>query len=139
MFCKLHKFLKKASVMESLFCRTVSSHPCNCTKEITITGVFFIVPFQLNLHFISSLFCLKAYSRVKKQFLTIEGPLKMKKSLFHVKYSFCSWLFGYVEKRLDKKAIVNFKIYGTTDWKTNNYNTHITQYVKTIRQWNLVS
>ena len=26
-------------------------------------------------------------------------------------FIFLSWLFGYVEKRLDKKAMVNFKIY----------------------------
>ena len=33
---------------------------------------------------------------------------------------------------LDKK--VNFKIYDITDWTKNNYNTHITQYLKkTIR------
>ena len=37
--------------------------------------------------------------------------------LFHVKvsflieiFTFLCWLFGYVEKRLDKKAMVNFKI-----------------------------
>ena len=39
-------------------------------------------------------------------------------------------LFGYVEKRLDKKAMVSFKIYDVADWATNNYNIHITQYVK---------
>ena len=39
-------------------------------------------------------------------------------------------LYGYVEKRLDKKAMVNFKIYNVTDGTTNNYNTHIAQYVK---------
>ena len=32
-----------------------------------------------------------------------------------------SWLFGYVEKRRDNKAKVNFKIYDVTDWTTNNY------------------
>ena len=32
-----------------------------------------------------------------------------------------SWLFGYVEKRRDNKAKVNFKIYDATDWTTNNY------------------
>ena len=37
------------------------------------------------------------------------------------------WPFGYVEKQLDKKAAVNFKIYNLTDWATDNYNTHITQ------------
>ena len=30
-----------------------------------------------------------------------------------------SWLFGYVETQLDKKAMVNFKIYDVTDWKPN--------------------
>ena len=30
-----------------------------------------------------------------------------------------------VEKRLDKKLKVNFKISDVTDWKTNNYNTYI--------------
>ena len=37
---------------------------------------------------------------------------------------------GNVEKRLDKKAMVNLKIYGNTDWATNDYNTNITQYRK---------
>ena len=26
--------------------------------------------------------------------------------------------------------MVNFKMYDVTDWTTNNYNTHITQYLK---------
>ena len=38
--------------------------------------------------------------------------------------------FGYVEKRLDKKGKVNFKIYDITNWRTNNYNRHITEYLK---------
>ena len=40
------------------------------------------------------------------------------------------WLFGYVEKRFDKKAKVNFEVCDVTDWTTNNYNTHISQYLK---------
>ena len=33
------------------------------------------------------------------------------KSLFVLEiFTFLPWLFGYVEKRLDKKAMVNFKI-----------------------------
>ena len=55
--------------------------------------------------------------------------------LFHVKalfvleiFTFLSQLFGYVEKRLDKKAMVDFKISDAIDWTTNNYNTHIAQY-----------
>ena len=36
----------------------------------------------------------------------------------------------YLEKALDKKAIVNFKIHAITHWTTNNYNTHIAKYLK---------
>ena len=44
--------------------------------------------------------------------------------------NFCPDFFGYVGKRLDKKARVNFKCYDTTVWDTNNCNTHIDQYLK---------
>ena len=69
-----------------------------------------------------------------RQFLTIESPLKtmknafyfMLKALFVLKiFTFLPLLFGYVEKQLDKKARVNFKIYDVTDWTTNNYNIHL--------------
>ena len=43
--------------------------------------------------------------------------------------TFTSWLFGFVEKRLDKKAMVNFKVDDVTDWTTNDHNTHIAQYL----------
>ena len=45
-------------------------------------------------------------------------------------FIFLSRVFGYIEKHLDKKSMVNFKIYDVTDWTTNNYNTHIAQYLK---------
>ena len=55
----------------------------------------------------------------------------MSKALFVLKiFPFLSRLFGYVEKRLDKIAMVNFKVYDVTDWTTHNYNTHIAQYLK---------
>ena len=42
------------------------------------------------------------------------------KSLFVLEiFKFLSWLFGYVEERLDKKTKVNFKVYDITDWTTN--------------------
>ena len=66
----------------------------------------------------------------------------MLKALFILEiFTFFSWLFGYVGKWLDKKAMVNFKIYDVTHGPTNNYNTQITQYleVKAIRQLNWVS
>ena len=44
--------------------------------------------------------------------------------------SFMSWRFGYVGKQLDKKAMVNFKIFGITERTTKNCNTHIAQYLK---------
>ena len=55
----------------------------------------------------------------------------MLKPLFVLEiFKFLFWRFGYVEKRLHKKAKVNFKIYDVTDWTTNNYNTDIVQYLK---------
>ena len=36
-----------------------------------------------------------------------------------------------LEKRLVKKAKVNFKIHDVTNWETNIYNTHIAQYFRT--------
>ena len=57
------------------------------------------------------------------------------KALFMLKiFASLSWLFGYVEKRLHKKAKVNFKVYDVTDSTTNNYNTYISQYLKKWRQ-----
>ena len=43
----------------------------------------------------------------------------MLKSLFVFDiFLFLSWLFGYVEKRLDKKGYINLKIYDVTNWAT---------------------
>ena len=39
-------------------------------------------------------------------------------------FEFLSWLFGYVEKRFDKKAMVIFKFCHVTDWITNLQYTH---------------
>ena len=49
--------------------------------------------------------------------------------LFLSYLNFCPDFFGYVVKRLDKKAKVAFKNYGI-NWQTNNYNTHIAQYLR---------
>ena len=40
-------------------------------------------------------------------------------------FTFLSRFFDYIEKRVDKKATVNFKIYDVTGWATNNYNTQL--------------
>ena len=40
------------------------------------------------------------------------------------------WQLAHVVKRLDKKSKVDLKIYDVIDWTANNYNTHITQYLK---------
>ena len=50
-------------------------------------------------------------------------------------FTFLSLIFGYAEKWLDKKAMVDFKICDVTDWTTNNYNTK----VQATRQGNLNS
>ena len=44
--------------------------------------------------------------------------------------NFCPGYFDHVEKQFKKKAKVNFKIYDFKNWKTNNYNTYIAQYLK---------
>ena len=77
--------------------------------------------FQSPLWGLINLWQLKALQKWEKWFL------------FHVERSLCWWdiyifvlTFCFVEKELDKKVLVNFKIYDVTDWKTNEYNTHIT-------------
>ena len=50
--------------------------------------------------------------------------------------TFLSWLFRYVEKRLDKKAIVIFKIYDVTE----NYARKLVGFtVKTSLFWNVAT
>ena len=44
--------------------------------------------------------------------------------------TFCLDFFGRVAKRLDKKDKVKFKIYDVTAWLTNNFDTHIAQYLE---------
>ena len=74
-----------------------------------------------------------------RQFLATENPLKMIKNTFYLTlkallvlntFKFLSWLFGHVEKWLDLKDKVSFKIYDVTTWKTNSCNTHINQYLE---------
>ena len=68
-----------------------------------------------------------------------EGTLKMMKNdFFYPKNSlfsrylniYLSYIFGRVEKLLDQKDMVNFKIYDVTAWQTSNCNIHIAQYRK---------
>ena len=52
------------------------------------------------------------------------------RSTLHIfKYFFC----GHAEKRLEKKAEINFKIYDFIYWGINNYNTQIVEYIKTLK------
>ena len=70
-----------------------------------------------------------------------KSPIKIMKSAFSFMINtffvckiikFLSWLkkCDHVGKRLAKKAKVNLIIYDVTDYTTNNYNTHIAQYLK---------
>ena len=43
-------------------------------------------------------------------------------------FTFLSQLFGYVEKQLNKKVKVNFKIYDVTDWTFSNYDWILSSY-----------
>ena len=48
-------------------------------------------------------------------------------------FVFETCIFGYAEKRLDKKAKVNLEIYDVTHWTTISYNKHISQYLKEVK------
>ena len=70
------------------------------------------------------------------QLLATESHLKMMKdgfyfilkALFVLKiFRSCVLSFGHVEKRLDYRGKVSFRIYYFTAWKTNNCNAHIAQ------------
>ena len=64
----------------------------------------------------------------------------MLKALFIFEiFTFLPWLFAYVEKRLDEKAKINFKIYDVTDWTLQHTYCPISKPVKQTRQSNLVS
>ena len=55
----------------------------------------------------------------------------MLKALFVLEiFTFLFHIFGYEEKRLDKKAMVNLKTYDVTDWIMNLCNIYIAQYLK---------
>ena len=55
----------------------------------------------------------------------------MLKALFVLEiFTFLSRPFGYLEKRFDEKAVINFKNYDVTDWTKNNYSAQTTQYLK---------
>ena len=70
---------------------------------------------------------LKSFSRLLKKFFLLilsESPLKMMKNAFYFMLkalftleiiTILSRLFNYVGERLDKKAMVNFKIHDVTD------------------------
>ena len=74
-----------------------------------------------------------------RQLVTTESSLKMTKNAFNFMvnalfvlktFIFLSLLFGYVDRRLDKKAKVTCRIYDVREWIRNNYNTHLSQYLK---------
>ena len=44
-------------------------------------------------------------------------------------FKFSSRLFGHVEKMINWKDKINFKIYDVTTWLPNNYNAHTAQYL----------
>ena len=59
-------------------------------------------------------------------------------SVFEI-FKFVSRLFRYVEKQLDVKAEVNFKIYDVTERTTNNYNTCISNILRSKRNQTMKS
>ena len=66
--------------------------------------------------------------------MNIEGDFQIWISVPLRYSSFCPDVIGHVGKRLDKKAKNAFKIYGVTDWITNNCRTLIAHYLKKLSQ-----
>ena len=75
-----------------------------------------------------------------RQFLETESPLEIKKKAFYFTlralfvlkiFKFLSWIFGHIEKRIDKTDKVNFKTGDIPNWLTNNCKTHIDQHGST--------
>ena len=54
-------------------------------------------------------------------------------------FKFLFWFLGHVDKRLVKKAKVDFKIYDITNKQMKYTYSQISQELKIIRQWNLFS
>ena len=69
-----------------------------------------------------------------RQLLATERPLKAMKNAFYFTlralfllkiFKFLFWLLSHVEKKLDYKDKVSFKIYNITTWEANNCNRYI--------------
>ena len=65
-------------------------------------------------------------------YFTLKALFVLKNLNFFLKIrsKFLYWIFGQVEKQLDKKAKDKFKSYDVINWETNNYNADIAQYLK---------
>ena len=102
---------------------------------------FFFLSWYPSFRFSS--FLLKGALESLRPFLMTESPLKMMKNAFYFTlkalfvfkiFKFLLWLFGHVQKTARLERYVNFKIHDVTTWLTNNFNTHIVQYLKKERQ-----
>ena len=134
--------VKKRSHILKQTCSFVTTRHERVNQQITINTWLKILHLLINVK--CAISCLR-------KFLAAESPLKMMKNAFYFTskalfvlkiFTFPSWLFGHLAKRLDKKDKVNFKFYAVTAWLTNNRHTLITpifREVKAIRQWSLVS
>ena len=98
---------------------------------------FFFLSWYPSFRFSS--FLLKGALESLRPFLMTESPLKMMKNAFYFTlkalfvfkiFKFLLWLFGHVQKTARLERYVNFKTHDVTTWLTNNFNTHITQYLK---------
>ena len=99
----------------------------------TLAAADFFPMFTQSVKFSYTLFSdIKRALSGLRQFLVTQGPSKMTKNAFYFSlkalfvikiFKLLSWLFGHVEKRLDEKDKVNFKIYDVITWETNNCTT----------------
>ena len=62
-------------------------------------------------------------------YFTLKAFFVLKISNFFLNSRLFYFFLGHAEKRLDKKAEINFKIYDVIYSRMNNYNTHIAEHI----------
>ena len=150
-FLRIWSHLLKKSLIENfIFCavKVLFLKPilCQCSHLFQCFPVFYGKWCALDKKMKFSIkFGLSAFKKIVLICFN-ESPLKIMKSAFSPlklfsfsRYlNFLSWLFGHVEKQLDEKYKVNFKIYDITTWETNNCNARIAQYLKEHAQFLMI-
>ena len=113
-FCKTSKSSQKASNMESILRKIVSSQDCNCTKKDTITGVFLWIC-SCGYIFSFLLFCFRKDKSSHQRRSVKEG---IPKSFVNLTGKHLCWSLFLIKLQVFKKTFFEEHIF----WRTSvNY------------------